>query len=164
MTIKTTTAGAYLVHDGRIINALPGTMLGWSGYKAGGTDQVGVCQTHHTGDSALVHMLAFNASSAYTQFQTDAPQYAGMDYSVTDGKFYFYDGRGSTAGRIFTITPNGGTTWDMGLFSPGSGSDTPPATVSAGVHNRWTFVTVGRVKGFVFMPSASAGLYFLRTE
>jgi len=127
-------------------------------------------QGFNSGVSALKHVsnvqttVTFNASSAYTQFQADTPQYAGMDYCTTDGKFYFYDGRGSAAGRIFTVTPNGGTTWDMGTFTAGSGSDTPAATVSAGINNRWTFITVGTAKGFLFMPSSSAGLYFLRTE
>lgn len=139
-----------------------------------GTSMVGLCwadgQGFGSGVNCIKHTgttqtaITFNASAAYTQFQSDAPQYAGMDYCTTDGKFYFYDGRGASAGRVFKITPNGTSTWDMGTFTAGTGSDTPTATTSAGINNRWTFVTVGTAKGFLFMPSASAGLYFLRTE
>jgi hypothetical protein len=40
---------------------------------------------------------------------------------------------------------------------------TLPATNGGGLQNKLTYVDFGTVKGFVLMPNASAGCYFLRT-
>lgn len=59
--------------------------------------------------------ISFNASSALTQFQSDAPMYAGMDYDAHNDRFLFYSTSGTN--RVYVITPNAGTTWDMSILS-----------------------------------------------
>jgi hypothetical protein len=129
-----------------------------SGSGLAAIKQVGTVQTQ----------ITFNSSSALTQLLADGAAslliYCGMSHSTTDNKFYFYSGISGSAGRVYVITPNGGTTWDIAIFSAGTGSDTVPATVSAGINGRFKFISVGTAKGFLFMPSSTAGLYFLRTE
>jgi hypothetical protein len=109
--------------------------------------------------STTVTNITINSSSAYTQFLADSPEYAGMDYDPANGRFLFYDGRGSAAGRIYVITPNSGSAWDMSILT--TAGDTLPATVSAGINGRFKYVPA--LGGFFVMPSATAGIYFLRT-
>lgn len=103
--------------------------------------------------------ITFNASAALSQFQADQPAYAGMDYDSANDRFLFYDGVGQKAGRVYAVTPNSGSTWDISILSV-SGV-TPAATVSAGINGRFRYVPA--LKGFVMHPHASANLYFLRT-
>jgi hypothetical protein len=84
-----------------------------------------------------------------------------MDYDAANDRFVWYDGRGAQAGKIFTITPNGTTVWDMAVLT--TTGATLPATNGGGLNNKLTYVDFGAVKGFVLMPNASAGCYFLRT-
>ncbi len=108
-----------------------------------------------TGDQTTI---TFNASPALSQFIADAPEYAGMDYDADNDRFLFYDGRGARVGRIYVITPNAGTTWDMSLLTLTGASI--PATVSAGINGRFRYVPP--LKGFVLAPSGAANLYFFR--
>jgi hypothetical protein len=109
--------------------------------------------------------ITFNSSAAYTQFMSSTPAYAGMDYDIIRDKFMFVCGASggiTGAPRIFEITPNSGTVWDMAIYTPAGGD---PGTISSnGVNGRFKYVRKGSVGGFVFMSKSSSGLYFLRTS
>jgi len=105
--------------------------------------------------------ISFNSSAALTQFIADAPTYSGMDYDSFNDNFLFYCGQGSGAGRIYKITKNGTTTWDISILSLGGGSSTPGASPAAGVNKRFQYVPA--YKGFVMLPQSSSNLYFIRT-
>lgn len=109
-------------------------------------------------DGSTQTAISFNASAAYTQWLADTPEYAGMDYDPENDRFLFYDGRSTRAGRVYAITPNGGTTWDMSILSI-AGSP-PGATGANGVHSRWRYVPA--LKGFVLLPEAASNLFFVR--
>jgi hypothetical protein len=103
--------------------------------------------------------ITFNASAALAQFRADAPTYAGMEYDPNGDRFLFYDGQGSAAGRVYVITPNATTTWDISILSL---SGTPPGpTPLAGINGRFRYVPA--LRGFVVMPQASSNLFFFRT-
>jgi hypothetical protein len=107
-------------------------------------------------------VITFNPSAALSLLIADTPLYAGMCYDPVNDCFWFYDG--SVPGRtnhLFRINPNSGTTWDIELFAPDSGSVTLPQTGGGGTNSRLTYVAA--FKGIVFMPYRDAGLYFMRT-
>lgn len=98
--------------------------------------------------------ISFNASTALTQFQTDAPQYAGMDYDQANDRFLFYS-TGQT-NRVFVITPNNGTTWDMSILSA---SGSLPASTKALVKK---LAYIPAFKVFVCLTAAANNIYALR--
>jgi hypothetical protein len=104
--------------------------------------------------------IGFRPGAALDSFIADRPTYAGMDYDPDNDRFLFYCGQLTGAGRIYVVTPNAGTTWDMSILSL-SGSKLPPPTPDAGVHNRFRYVPA--LKGFLLMPSATSNLFFIRT-
>lgn len=106
-------------------------------------------------------VITVNASAAKTQFEADAPGWAGADYCPDNGKILFYSGVGATAGRMYWLTPGAGAAWDLEISTFGAGSATLPATNSNGLNGRLRYVPT--LKGFLLMPSAASGLYFLRT-
>jgi hypothetical protein len=120
----------------------------------------GVIASRFDPDTGAQVAITFNSSAALTQFIADAPEYAGMDYDPANDRFLFYDGRGARAGRIFVITPNSGTTWDMSILATTGAAI--PATVSAGINGRFRYIP--RLGGFIIMPDTASGIYFLRTH
>lgn len=122
--------------------------------EAGGS---GVNAHRFSMDGTTRDAITFNSSSAYTQFQSDADAHAGMDYVAATDRFYWYAGRGQ---RVYAITPNSGTTWDMEILSV-TGA-TPPAAEGEGIFNRWRYVP--SLGGFVCMASGSANVCFLRVH
>jgi hypothetical protein len=111
--------------------------------------------------SGVGEAISIADSAAKTQFIADAPLNAGCDYCPDNGKFMFIDGRSGKQGRFYWITPNSGTTWDMEIATFAAGSASLPAVGNAGTLSK--FLYIPRLKGFVFMPTSGAGLYFLRT-
>lgn len=114
--------------------------------------------------------ITFNTSAAMSQFITDIPQYAGMDYDPVRGTFLFYEGRRTytanpsdtgRVGRIYEITPRAGTVWDMSFFTYAGGATPPPETVNAGINSRFKYVPA--LNGFVMLPSVTSNAYFMRT-
>jgi len=96
-------------------------------------------------------------SSAKTQFLSDVPPYAGMDYDATNDCYWFYSGGASAYPRLYKITPNATATWDMSMHSFASGS----ASLVAGVKcSRFRYVD--RLKSLVFMPNATTQLLMMR--
>lgn len=115
--------------------------------------------------------ITFNPSAALTQFIHDQPTYAGMDYDPDNDRYLFYAAEESqvfphipAVDRIFVITPNATTVWDMSLLTLASGGVTPapPPTSGAGINGRFKYVP--RLKGFVLLPSQTSSLYFLKTS
>lgn len=100
--------------------------------------------------------ITFNASAAYSAWIAAAPAYAALDYDPNNDRFLFY--HGGETWKVYVITPNSGTTWDMAVLNT---SGTPTAAVSAGINKRFTYVP--KLGGFVLLLRASSNLYFLRT-
>lgn len=98
--------------------------------------------------------ITFNASAALTQFQTDAPQYAGMAYCPMDCKFYFlHPGRMNT---FYVVTPNAGAVWDMATYTPGGAVPTSSGTLCK------RLLWVPSLNGFVLQGSQANDLNFLK--
>jgi hypothetical protein len=105
--------------------------------------------------------ISFNSGSGLTQFIADAQHYGGMDYDPINDCFLWYSGVGSTAGRVYKITPNSTTTWDIEIFALGAGSVTVSATPGAGCNSKFWYMPA--FSGFVLLPNSGAGLHFIRT-
>lgn len=100
--------------------------------------------------------ITFSAgsASAVSQFATDTPVYAGMDWDADNARWLFYAG----GARVYSITPNAGTEWDMAILS--TTGTAPGAAGAGGINSKWTYVSA--LTGFVAMPTASGGIFFLR--
>jgi hypothetical protein len=100
-------------------------------------------------------------SSAKAQFAIDIPFYAAMEYDPLNDCFLFYTGsRVGSVGRVYKVTPNNTSVWDMSIFQYGRGGVTPLQTVASGIMNKFTYVP--ELKGIVMMTAPSANLYFMR--
>ena len=77
-----------------------------------------------TGTSSAI---TFNSSSALTALIAAAPQYMAMDYEPTLDKFLLY--HGGETGKVYTVTPNSGTVWDIDVLAR---TGTPTATPASG--------------------------------
>jgi hypothetical protein len=151
------------------LDTLRGQMFGlcW-GDGQGNSEGVGMVAAKQLGN--VQTQITFNASAATAQFATDRPQYGGMDYDEDNDRFLWYEGRrtytatpgdAGRVGRVFVITPNSGTVWDMSILSYASGATPPPETTNTGMCKRFFYVRA--LKGFVMLPSVNSGLYFMRT-
>lgn len=106
--------------------------------------------------------ISFNSSSALTDFQNDAAQFlsSSLVYNSDQDCFYFYNGNtGSLSGqggRVYKITPNGTTTWDMSTLSV---TGVTPASVSTGPMTKITYIS--RWKALVLVVH-SQSVYAMR--
>jgi hypothetical protein len=101
--------------------------------------------------------ITFNPSQALTEFTTAQPTYAGMDYDAANDRFLFYSG--VETGKVYVITPNASTVWDMSVL-PVTGM--PTVAVQAGINKRFRYLpTLG---GFVLLTAGASNLYFLTTS
>ncbi len=114
--------------------------------------------------------ITFNASPALTSLTADRLGYAGLEYDPANDRFLYYDGRAGavasphpndTMGKVYVITPNSGTTWDVSLLSYGAGSVTPAACQGASTLTRFRYVPA--LKGFMLVAAIDQPVYFLRT-
>jgi hypothetical protein len=105
--------------------------------------------------------ITFNDSPALAQFKAEMPSSAGMDYDPDNDRFLFYCGQAGGEGRVYVVTPNATTMWDMSILPLGPGSVTPPAVGGAGVLSRFRYVPA--LKGFVLLPTNGDNLFFLRS-
>ena len=119
----------------------------------------GVVSTIFDPDTGAQTSISFNPSPALTQFRTDAPTYSAMDYDPHNDRFLFYDGQGTTAGRVYVVTPNASTAWDMSILSLAGAAPGPSPT--AGINGRFRYVAA--LRGFALMPQASSNIFFFRT-
>lgn len=108
-----------------------------------------------TGSTSAV---TINASAAYTAWLVAAPAYAAMDYDPDNDRFLFY--HGGETGKVYSITPNSGTAWDMSVLATTGTPATTPAS-GAGINKRFQYLP--NLKGFVMLPKSSSNLWFLRT-
>lgn len=105
--------------------------------------------------------VSFNPSAALTQWLTDQPTYAGMDYDPDNDRFLFYSGVGNAAGRVYMIKPNDGNTWDMSLLDGGGVKVPASPDGGSGINSRLRYVPA--LRGFVLLAQPGVNLYFLRT-
>lgn len=126
--------------------------LCWGDSEGSGTG-VNACVQNGTTQKTIT----FNSSSAYAQFQADVPTYAGMDYDPINDRFLWLSMDHPT--RVYVITPNAGTVWDMSLLILGGGSAVLPSVSYPLVKK---LIYVPGLKGFICMPDATANLYFLK--
>ena len=123
---------------------------------------IGVTAFKYNAAGTTQTAITLNASAAYSQFQADTPQLAGMDYDPINDRFLFYQAQGIVAApttRIYVITPNAGNAWDMSILSVTG--VTPPAAAGAGVCSRFAYVP--SLKGFVYMARGTTNIHFFRT-
>jgi hypothetical protein len=125
--------------------------LSWGDGQGGGS---GVNAYKYNAAGTTQTAITFNASSAYTQFQADTPANASLVYEPDLDRFLFWDG---LTGRLYSVAPNSGTTWDMSIVTA-TGSTPPAAVYSFG---RLAYVPA--LKGCVAMPAGHRNLYFIRT-
>jgi len=133
--------------------------------QGAGTDVRAIKQVRTNGTTVTQTAITFNASAAYTQFQDDLGAYAAMDWNPRAGAFYWYSGdKVGNAGRMYKITPNAGTAWDMSIVTFAGGSDSLPVTGNANLNRKMWFVTLpGGIEGFVIIPAKNANMHFFRT-
>lgn len=117
-----------------------------------------------TGAGTTITLSGTGLSQWNTDGATTAPgggsllHYAGMDYDPDNDRFLFYAGRGTGAGRVYVITPNSGSAWDISILSL-TGTE-PSAAVNAGINGRFRYIA--GLKGFVVCTAAAHNLRFFR--
>lgn len=121
--------------------------------ESGGTPQVNAVKQVGT----VQTQITFNASAALTQFATDNPGDCGMTYDPNNNRFLFYCGKGSGAGRVYVITPNAGTVWDMSILAV---TGTAVATATGGVMSKFTYVP--SLKAVIFLPAGTGNIHAMR--
>jgi hypothetical protein len=116
--------------------------------------------------------VTLNPSAALTALQNDAPTYSAMEYDPDNDRFLSYPGAKNTnignvpnpnPERVYVITPNSGSNWDVSILNLGAGSARPTATPSGGSGINARFRYVPALKGFVLLPQGSSNLFFIRT-
>lgn len=139
-----------------VLNTSDDTLFGlcWADNEGSGSAPAQINALRFNPTTLVMDAITFNSSAAKTQFIADTPAYSGMDYDPENDRFLFY---ASGTKRIFIVTPNAGTTWDMAILTPGG--YTVPSVAGAGVQCRWRYVAA--LKGFIFLPQASSNLIFL---
>ena len=130
--------------------------LAWGNGQANGSGLVAYVVTN---DGATRSPITFNPSAAFTQWQADTPYYAAMEYDPEHGCYLFYSAQEGATQRMYVITPNAGTVWDMSLLPLAAGSVTP--VQANGLMSRMRYVPA--LKGFVIFSDATTNLYFIRT-
>lgn len=119
------------------------------------------------GTSRSITLVDAAGSAGATQFLADRPDYAGMDHDVTNDQFlFFYDNNlsGVNIRQLLVVKPNTTATWEVSLFAYGSGGVTPGRTPTdgSGVNGRLKYSST--LGGFIYIPKASDGAYFMRTR
>lgn len=145
-----------LAHDSRRNQLFA---LCWGNGEAYGS---GLHAAKYTDNGSVRTAITFNASTALSQLQADQPAYAAMEYDPIKDCFYFYSGANGQQGRIYVITPNPGSVWDVAVLPLGPGSAIPPAVSASGLCSRFRYVPA--LRGCVLMVSGSAPIYFIRTS
>lgn len=103
--------------------------------------------------------ITFNSSAGYTQFLADGDGYAGMVYSSHTDRFYWYACVSGRTTRIYEITPNAGTTWDIAIVSV-TGATPAARAGSDTLCNRFQYLQAQ--KTLVWMATCDNPLYAMR--
>lgn len=127
--------------------------LTWGDGEGSGTGIRAVQLDYLAGTQRTITFSAGSVTSV-NQFTADAPQYAGMTYDPVNDRFLFYSN--GTAGRVYVVKPNAGTTWDMSILSA---SGALPATVAPLVKR---FAYFPELRGVACLPSDNGNIYFMR--
>ena len=145
-------------------------ILQW-GNGQGFNPELGLLAYKVSGDG-VQSVVTLNPSAALTALQSDAPTYSAMEYDAVNDRFLAYPGAKYTnvgnvpnpaPERVYVITPNSGSSWDVSILKLGAGSVTPTPTPSGGSGINGRFRYVPGLKGFVLLPQASSNLFFIRT-
>lgn len=104
--------------------------------------------------------FSVGSASAVAQFGTDNVFDHALEYCPDTDKFYVYKGITGQLGRVYVITPNASTVWDMEILTLGGGSATPPASGSTGALGRFKYISA--YKGFALIPNGTGNIHFLR--
>lgn len=107
--------------------------------------------------------ITINPSSALTLFQSLSTNHGGCIYNEHQDCFYWYFGGTGMGGRIFKITPNGTTTWDITeLTMTGA---TVPAGVGVALGNTLSrFGYAPSMRAVYAFPSATSPIYMAKVE
>ena len=123
-------------------------------------------------DGSTANPLTFNPSLGLTQFLADAPVSSAFEYDPDHDRFLYFDGRGdgqygdaADGGRIFIITPNATSTWDVSILELGPGTQNPPRSSDTGIYSRFRYVPALKGFAYVFAPSwnVATDIYFIKT-
>lgn len=113
--------------------------------------------------------LTFNASAAQTamanwiaaQAAAGNADTSNVTYDPVADRFYWFNAAESPGNRLYVVTPNAGTAWDIALHTQGAGTVTPPA--AGFTYNRFTYVP--SLNGLVYVPANSGqnqNVHFMR--
>jgi hypothetical protein len=121
---------------------------------------LGICAAKIVGNT--MSQVTIAPSAAATQFAVDIPAYMALEHDPVNDCFLAYTGsRPGTAGRVYKITPNNTSKWDMSIFAYGAGGVTPVQTPGCGIMNKFSYIP--ELKGIVMMATKASNLYFMRT-
>jgi hypothetical protein len=120
--------------------------------------QLGVVARRLDASTGAGSAITFAPGAALDQFTAAQPNYAGMDFDPIAGRFLFY--HAGETGKVYTIAPNAGTQWDLGVLAT-TGLPSPGPASGSGVQKRFQYVPA--LRGFVLLPQRSSTLWFLRT-
>lgn len=129
-------------------------------WTAGGAINCGQLTTAGVGNA-----IDFNSSAAWTDFQSNAANLIGHGcaYNQDLDVFYFYGGLSGQTTKIYVITPNAGTTWDMSIMSV---TGVTPPVCGAGVWTKFYYSTT--LKCILLVAAAVAqgpyNIHALRTQ
>lgn len=106
----------------------------------------------------------FRASAAWSDFQANASKFVlnALTYDAWHDCFYFYNGdsyglTGQTQ-KVYRITPNAGSTWDMD-YLPIQGGVVPASSGDSGVLTKFKYV---QQLNAIILAVAGQNLYYLR--
>ena len=107
-------------------------------------------------------MVTFNPSTAWADFQASAMGFLGttLVYDADADCFYFYNGGAEGTQKVFRVTPNATTTWDMDLLPvTGVVPVTSIGTGGGGVHTKFFYASRLRT---LFLVVGGQSVYFVR--
>lgn len=107
-------------------------------------------------------VVTFNPSTAWADFQASAMGFLGttLVYDADADCFYFYNGGAEGTQKVFRVTPNATTTWDMDLLPvTGVVPVTSIGTGGGGVHTKFFYASRLRT---LFLVVGGQSVYFVR--
>ena len=113
----------------------------------------------YSADGTTRTTVALNSSAGLTDFIASAPAYGKLIHDELTGKYLFYDGYSGRSQKVWAITPNGSTAWDITVLSVTG--ITPAAAPADG--NCGRFIYSKRLRGVLLIPNYSADICYLRT-
>lgn len=110
--------------------------------------------------------IGFNASAAWSDFQSKASQFvmSALEYDEDADCYYFYNGNtfslaASEGAKVYRITPNSTSTWDMSIVSTTGVTPALESGGGSGVATKFRFIRRWRT---LIMVSPGRNVYYLR--